>query len=113
MNNEQKTLREWMLTRHAEAEPRLDALRRSILAPVADAPGSEPSTAGRLRLLTEIIGPGRIFWKGLGLAWVAIVLMYLTVGRPDPVNHMPAQTPSVALWLGQLSPNENFLDTLP
>ncbi len=112
MKDERKPLREWMLARHADAAPKLDALRVRVVVQ-AEASHHTRSAKNRVsQVIAEIIAPSRVFWKGLGLAWVAIVLIYVTVGHPGPVTKTLPQSSPVAFWFCGNGTYENLLDTL-
>jgi len=81
-----KTPREILLARQRAAEPKLDALTRSVVNNIV-ASSAHPSFS--LRSLPrsfwrEVILPSRRIWAGLAAAWVVIVVANLDfrVGSP-------------------------------
>lgn len=78
-----KTPRELLLARHDSIRPRLDAVRRAV---VAEHVGPEPvgqATAGLsflARLWSELFWPSRRVWAGLAVAWLAILGLNLAGG---------------------------------
>ena len=72
-----KTPRELLLSRHADARPRLDALRAAVLAELpSDRPSApSPSPSFRATLWQQLVVAGRPAWAALGAAWVLILLL--------------------------------------
>ncbi len=78
-----KTPRELLLARHATVQPRLDALRREVVAGYVSTPATDNALAqaGFLaRLWVELFWSCRRRWLGLAAAW-AIVLAFNLAGR--------------------------------
>jgi hypothetical protein len=115
--------REILLERHRALEPKLEAIRQSI---VAAAPGhrrpaaatSQPrSLAGAARLFRwlsvpwrELVLPSRRIWSGLAAVW--ILLFIINLAQRDPVSGVtgqPVQSPPVIMswqvqqrWMNEL-----------
>ncbi|MEI6358149.1 MAG: hypothetical protein WCP53_13775 [Verrucomicrobiota bacterium] len=73
-----KTPRELLLARHADARPRLDALRAAVLAELPSTRTSAPSPSLRVTLWEQLVVAGRPAWAALGAAWVLIFLLNTT-----------------------------------
>ncbi len=75
-----KTPRELLLARHADARPRLDALRAAALAELPSTRPSVPSPSPSLTatLWEQLVVAGRPAWAALGAAWVLILLLNTT-----------------------------------
>ncbi len=81
-----RTPQEWLLARHADAEPMLDELRLAALP--------EPRLSGR-EFLRELFLPAWPAWAVLAAAW--IVLVVLGAARPaEPHPSHPAPQYAVA-----------------
>jgi len=71
-----KTPREVLLSRHRDAEPKLDRMWSGIAA--------RPAVAPYQLLWRELIWPCRRIWAGLACAWVVIVVLNLSSFEPAP-----------------------------
>ena len=101
MKPDEKTPRDWLLTRRASAVPQLDLLRRRALPPRPTA----------LRdILSEIFRPHRAAWRILAATWVALILFQLALGRQaSPHRGSPPPSPEVvAAWFAQFKTNDSF-----
>ena len=99
-----KPLRDHLLTRHAAAAPRLDALRRAALPP-ADLTWGD--------FFRELFRPHRTAWRALVIVWLVLLVLQLAVVNParPPTLAGPAPSPeAVAAWYAQL--NSNSYETL-
>ena len=80
-----KRPRDLLLERHADAQPRLDALRREVVAehvvPVSPASVSPPP-GGLARFWDELFWTSRRAWTALAAAWVAILALNLATHHP-------------------------------
>lgn len=70
-----KTPRELLLARHADARPRLDALRAAVLAELPSARPSAPAPSLKATLWEQLVVAGRPAWAALGAAWAVILLL--------------------------------------
>jgi hypothetical protein len=96
----ERPLRDVLLSRHASAGSRLDALRRTAL------PGA-PIPAGP-SVLRDLFFPHRTAWRTLAAVWIALLLFHFTLGRPPP-KITPAIDPAeLTAWLNQLKTRETF-----
>lgn len=68
-----KTPREILLAQHQGATPKLDILRRAVVADLKPNPPREPGIPFLLQLWRELIWPCRRMWAGLAAAWLLIV----------------------------------------
>jgi hypothetical protein len=98
-----KTPREILLKRHRAASPRLDAVRRKVIASECPANGVQPTAATPslilrcgLTLWRELVFPCRRAWGGLVAVWVVIVAVSLATHDTAPVMAKAvAPTPDV------------------
>ena len=114
-----KTPRDILLARHRAAEPKLDAIRKAVLAKAASAPAPNqpdprPSRAGAfalgLTLWRELILPNRRAWSGLAATWMLIALINLaesrgsqgTTAKPTAQSNMAAGFIEQQKLLGEL-----------
>jgi hypothetical protein len=109
MSDEQRTPRDWLLQRHHNATPQLDALRHSVL-PLGTAPA--PTRIARLAaLLHEIFRPHRHAWAVLTLVWILLTVVHFAAR--SPVGTQPTQlaptAEEIAQWVHQLRSYENFV----
>ncbi len=72
------TPREILLNRHRPVTPRLDALRRAIVAEHVGAPADEAPVPLAARLWEELFWCCRRAWMGLAAAWALVLLLNLT-----------------------------------
>ena len=84
-----KTPREILLDRHRNAQPKLDAIRREVLAefvqtkPAIEKPRPAPAfsfSSLASKLWSELILPCRHIWAGLAAVWMLIVALHLAAG---------------------------------
>lgn len=91
-----KTPRDLLLEKHRAAEPRLDALRQSVLRQAA-APARGERPAAKLsfgqQVWAELILPVRRIWAGLAAAWAVIVVMNV-LGGDTRAPALAQQTPA-------------------
>ena len=98
--NESRTPRDWLLARHAPANPGLDRIRRDALP--------TPSMTWR-DFLRELFSPDRTAWRTLAIVWLGLIAMHFTLGRlPRPTLANPPPPDAVAAWLAQLKSNETL-----
>ena len=94
-----KTPREILLARHTSMKPRLDAMRRAVVAehtgPAVDVPTSS-SSGWRPWVWGELIWPCRRAWTGLAVAWLAILGLNLSTAGDDGMPRRTTQTQSSA-----------------
>lgn len=74
-----QTPRDWLLARHADAGPMLDALRREALL--------EARLSGR-EFLREVFQPAWPTWATLAAVWVVIALVQ-SAQPPQPRHEFP------------------------
>jgi hypothetical protein len=93
-----KTPREILLEQHRSAAPKLDAIRREVLAEKvtpARAGGSGALAAVWLNwpvvLWRELIWPSRRIWAGLAAVWILIFVFNFS--QRDPSELMARKTP--------------------
>jgi hypothetical protein len=75
-----KTPREILLNRHRAAQPKLDAIRKHVLAEHAPARGASPPvnlTSLARQFWAEVIWPARRVWLGFAAAWLVIAALNL------------------------------------
>ena len=101
-----KTPREILLRQHRAAEPKLDEVRRAVIAsrpgkPAALAPGL-PQTLIR-KLWRELNWPGLPRWAGLAAVWVVILTLQLAShDRTEVVaRRTPPPSPEMLMALRQ------------
>jgi hypothetical protein len=85
------TPKDWLLRRHAGAEPQLDARRMAAL----------PASRLSLReFLVELLRPNRRTCSVLAAAWTAIAVLYVVSTPPKPASPGPTRE-EIAAWLVQ------------
>jgi hypothetical protein len=107
-----KTPREILLDRHRAAGPRLDAVRRAVVAELhrrdMAAASRRASLAswflrGSTTFWRELILPSRRLWAGLAAIW--ILLFIINISQRDPassVTGQPVRSPAVMMsWQDQ------------
>ena len=109
-----KTVRELLIRRHAEAEPRLETLRIRFLAglnrePTAE-PGASDAETGWRMVWDELIGSARHAWTVLGIG--AAVAVALQAGVPYPPSPPPRSPESAAAAVEVLSERARLMADL-
>jgi len=107
-----KTPREILLARHQAAEPKLDAIRHSVVSQLNHPDAKAQSWAADLasvclRCLTtpwrELILPSRRIWTGLAAVWILIFV--INVSQRDNVSSITGQpvrsTAATMSWQAQ------------
>ena len=85
-----KTPRELLLERHQAIEPRLDAIRREVLAS-----RWEPAPSnGLARVWQELFWSCRRTWTGLAAVWVVLFLINLSQRDAASARLAPSQSPA-------------------
>lgn len=82
-----KTPREILLARHHAAEPKLDAIRKDVLAQGNATTASRPRASAfaiGLTLWRELILPCRRAWSGLAATWILIALLHAAQSQTSP-----------------------------
>lgn len=103
-----KTPREILLERHKTAEPKLDEIRKTVVASVCDRRmRNSPAVADRHDSFREFIFSLRWHLAGMGVAWLLIVLLNLNVGHSTTLAAaMPAaKIPPPQIILASLREN--------
>lgn len=120
-----KTPRDILLARHQAAEPKLSAIRKSVLAAVPETPGTIQAGRGFavrlvpswfLILWRELILPSHRVWSGLATIWALIVLVNLCQHEPaNRTQRAAAGAPPVMVSWGaeQRLMNELLADRQP
>lgn len=93
-----KTPREILLNRHQTTEPRLDQIRRDVVADLRSREAARRETpllvAVILKLWRELIVPARMTWTGIAAVWVLIGVIHLTQhDRTTTVARATSPTP--------------------
>jgi hypothetical protein len=112
-----KTPRELLLARHADALPRLDALRAAVIVQLPTPRSSAPSPSLGTTLWQQLVVAGRPAWMALGAAWALIFLLNTTsspVAERPVVATAPPSSPEVEeiltaqreLWAELTSPGD-------
>ena len=100
-----KTPREILFQRHQAAEPKLDAIRKKVVASVCDRPtANSPAVAGRRYNLRELFLSLRWHLAGMSATWLVIALLSLNVG--------PATNLASAIPRGKIPPPQIILASL-
>lgn len=98
--NDPKTPRNWLLARHAPAQPQLDALRRAAL------PASAEDITWR-EFLARLFRPHRVVWQALAAVWIALVAFQLSQPSTSHRATQPAvSAEAIAAWLRQSKTHE-------
>lgn len=92
-----KTPRELLLERHRAAEPRLDAIRRAVVAKEFNNNGTKEQSGDLVALFRgclntpwrELILPNRRIWTGLAALWLLIFIF--NISQRDTVNSVTGQ----------------------
>jgi hypothetical protein len=103
-----KTPRDILLVRHQTAAPKLDAIRREVLAEKvtpARAGGSGALAAVWLNwpvvLWRELIWPSRRIWTGLAAIWILIFIFNFSQRDPSELLARKTPTPTPKPFLPQ------------
>jgi hypothetical protein len=107
-----KTPREILLQRHRVAQPKLDAIRKSVVTSLPDHRiANSPAVAGRCHPLHEFILSLRWHLAGMGAAWLLILLLKLNIGHSTTLaSAMPAtKIPPPQIILASLRENRREL----
>lgn len=124
-----KTPREVLLARHTQAEPRLDEIRRKVLAAMPTT-GSEslntaelsPRAAGRRsggapawlrKAWLELIWPSRRAWAGMAALWLAVLAMNIQMKATSPTTPAQGSVPLQALVRGWEQQQRLLAELLP
>ena len=111
-----KAPREILLTRHSGVEPKLDAVRKSVIhsnakeTPGGSAHGSKPLFYSVATLWNELVLPSRGIWSALATTW--ILIFGINLYERDPVSSVtgkPVTGPAIAVnwqtqqrWMNEL-----------
>ena len=116
-----KTPREILLAQHRAANPKLDALRQSIVAAPRQSAANNDSQASTLfqTFWRELFFSARRTWTGMAAIWAFILLVNFS--QQDKVNsttgrtvHSSGPVMSLQAQLRWVNENEHFADrTLP
>jgi hypothetical protein len=108
-----KTPRDLLLARHQAAAPKLDAIRREVVARQCASTGTHKARAS-VGFLTpfwlELVWPCRRFWTGLAAVWVLLVIV--NVSQRDGSHSRIAKSPPTAEMMMALRKQEKMLDEL-
>jgi len=106
-----KTPREILLERHQAIDPKLDALRREILARQFETSRPINSGTNRLNLLwQELFWSCRRTWTSLAAIWV--ILLLLNLSQRDPASVRLAQSQPSAVTMMSFRDQEALLQEL-
>jgi len=105
-----KTPRDILLERHQAMEPRLDAIRRDVLAGLGKAVRREPSPNLIVRLWVEVFWSCRRIWGGLAVVWMGLCLFNLA--QRDPAELRLARSPAPVPTMATLQEQERMLNEL-
>jgi len=107
-----KTLREILFQKHQAVGPKLDALRKMVVASLAKPSRvNQPAVVDRRYQWTDFLFSLRWHLAGIGAAWVVIALLNLNLGRSTSlVSTMPAtKIPPPQIILASLRENRKEL----
>ena len=106
-----KTPREILFQRHQAAEPKLDAIRETVVASVYDRRPHSPAVTDRRYNWREFLISLRWHLAGMGTAWLVIVLLNLNVGQATNLaSAIPrAKIPPAQIILAALRENRREL----
>lgn len=98
-----KTAREILFARHADAQPRLDALREAFVAGLPSARTASPKPSLRTTLWEQLVVACRPAWIGIAAAWAVIAVLHATSAAPSadrpPATVARVTTPEVEALL--------------
>jgi hypothetical protein len=114
-----KTPREILLGRHQGAAPKLDAIRREILAGLNHQDTKAQSRTANLvswclgganKLWLELVWPCRRIWAGLAAVWVGILIVNFS--QRDGSQTMMAKSAPTAEMMAAFRDQQNLLNEL-
>jgi hypothetical protein len=111
-----KTPREILFQRHEAAGPKLDVIRREVVARHCKSTGShsDGASAGILvRFWQELFLPCRHVWTGLGAIWAVLLIINLAQRESTPRNlakSLPPAEPMMTLYNQEKILNEMLAD---
>ncbi|MDD5139413.1 MAG: hypothetical protein PHY43_04020 [Verrucomicrobiales bacterium] len=117
-----KTPRNILFARHQAAAPKLDALRREVVAELNNQGAKTQSlltSFAPLRLCVlnniwlELVWPCRRIWTGLAAVWLLILTINLAQHEPSPAGKMTAAPAMMSFREQQRWMNELFADRAP
>ena len=94
-----KTPREILLSRHKEADAKLDQIRRAVVADLTPRPTKEPEISFVLKLWRELVWPCRRTWAGLAATWLAILVFNHSQSGSGPAVVAGASAPPAEIRL--------------
>jgi hypothetical protein len=107
-----KTPRDILFQWHQGAEPKLDAIRKTVVASLSDGClANQPAVANRRHSFREFIFSLRWHLAGMGAAWLVIVLLSLNVGHSTSLaSAIPREkVPPAQIILASLRENRREL----
>jgi len=105
-----KTPRDILLERHQSSAPKLDSIRREVLAGLEARVRREPCSHWVVRLWVEVFWSCRRIWGGLALVWVGLCLFNLA--QRDPADLRLARSPASVPTMATLQEQERMLNEL-
>jgi hypothetical protein len=116
-----KTPREILMERHQAVEPRLDAMRRSVVAELNNKETGEHNFPAFFvsslvgcsnKLWLELILPCRRIWTGLATVWILLFIVNVSQHDSSQARIAKSAPPAVMMTLGdqQRILNELFAD---
>lgn len=91
------TPEDWLLARDRDAAPRLDSIRRAVLAP-------ERATAWEA--IVEIFRPNLATWASLAFFWLVLAAAHLAISRGGPPASQAPRHEAGLDSLTAISPDE-------
>src|SRR5450432_1401989 len=117
-----KTPRDILFASHQNAAPKLDAIRREVVAGLNHQGTKAQSSAANLvscclggsnKLWLELVWPCRRIWTGLGAAWLLILAVNAAQHEPSSAGKMTAAPAMMSFRDQQRWMNELFADRTP
>jgi hypothetical protein len=117
-----KTPRDLLLTRHQAAAPKLDAIRRAVVAELNNQGTKEQSFPAALvswllgcskKFWQELIFPSRRIWSGLAAVWVFIFAVNVAQREPASAVKISSAPVMMSLREQQRWMNELFAERGP
>ena len=117
-----KKPRDILFARHVNAEPKLDAIRREMVAGLNHQDTKTPSLSFRLvswclggfrKLWQELYFPSRRIWSGLATVWALILLVNFAEREPVPAGKISAAPVMISFREQQRWMNELFAERAP